>query len=180
MLVLARETTGMLIARGVLAVLFGLLALIWPIATVFGLAVLFAVYALIDGIGLLVAAFRKQVTPATGLAGAVGVVLAVVTVAWPGITVLALAIMAGAWAVVTGFGEIVTAIRLRKQIQGEVWLGLAGGLSVIAGLVILLQPIAGVIGIAAVLGVFALLYGIALLLLGYRVHKLTKTVDSGV
>ncbi|ALG07225.1 HdeD family acid-resistance protein [Kibdelosporangium phytohabitans] len=166
---------GLVVLRGVLSVLFGLLALIWPGLTALALAVVFGVYALVDGIGLLMDAFRNPDRSNRGMrifGGILGVAAGVIAIVWPGITVAALAILVGAWALVTGIAEIAAAIRLRKQIEGELLLGLAGLLSAIFGILVLLWPALGVAAIAAFIGVFALIYGVVLIALGLRLRKL--------
>src|SRR4051794_25387078 len=103
--------------RGVLAVVFGVLAVLWPGVTVIALALLFGVFAVVTGIEQLVHAIRPSPGPsnpvtgfadgtgprlARGAAGLIGLVVGVLAVAWPGVTAVALAVMVGVWAVVTG------------------------------------------------------------------------------
>ncbi len=164
--------------RGVFAILFGVLALIWPGATVLALAIIYGVYAIIDGIGGLMQAFRPGDAAhraAYGILGAFGIIAGVLVLLWPGITVLVLAFLVGFWAIFTGIVEIVAAIRLRKQIEGEVFLITAGALSLIAGIVIVFNPLAGAYGIALLVGIYALLYGVMLLVLAFRLRKLAQS-----
>ncbi|MCR6490200.1 HdeD family acid-resistance protein [Amycolatopsis sp. OK19-0408] len=170
-----RQAWPIAAVRGVFAVLFGLFALIWPGATVLVLAILYGVYAIIDGVGGLMQAFRPgdgAHRAAYGILGALGIVAGVLVLVWPGITVLLLALLVGLWAIVTGVAEIAAAIRLRKQIRGEAFLIAAGAISVIAGVLIVINPIAGAFGIALLVGVYALIYGIMLLVLAFRLRKL--------
>jgi uncharacterized membrane protein HdeD (DUF308 family) len=170
-----RKAWPLVAVRGVLAVLFGLFALIWPGATVLVLAILYGVYAIVDGIGGLMQAFRPGDTGhrvAYGVLGALGIVAGVLVLVWPGITVLLLALLVGFWAIITGIAEIAAAIRLRKQIRGEAFLIAAGAISVLAGVLIVINPIAGAYGIALLVGIYALLYGIVLLVLAFRLRKL--------
>jgi uncharacterized membrane protein HdeD (DUF308 family) len=173
-----RGAWPLLLLRGVLAVAFGVLALVWPALTVLALALVFGLYAIVDGVALVVFAIRhhKQLHRWAYVAGGLlGVAAGVVTLLWPHITVVALALLAGGWALVTGIFEIIAAIRLRKQIRGEIVLGLAGALSAVAGIFILWRPIAGAFGIAILLGIYALIYGIVVavlaLLLRARVRQ---------
>lgn len=169
-----RRAWPLVATRGAFALLFGLFALIWPAATVLVLAILYGVYALIDGVGGVMQAFRGGDTAmrvAYGLLGLLGIVAGIVVLVWPGITVLLLATLVGIWAIVTGVMEIIAAIRLRKQIEGEAFLILAGAISVLAGILIVINPIAGAFGIALLVGIYALLYGIMLLVLAFRLRK---------
>jgi uncharacterized membrane protein HdeD (DUF308 family) len=174
----SRQAWPLAAVRGAFAVVFGLFALIWPGATVLVLAILYGVYALVDGVGGLMRAFRPGDAAhrwAYALLGVLGLVIGVVTLAWPAITVLALATLVGIWALVTGVAEIFAAIRLRKEIEGEVFLILAGAISAIAGILIVLEPIAGAFGVALLVGIYALLYGIVLLVLAFRLRKVANT-----
>lgn len=132
-------------------------------------------YAIIDGVGGLMQAFRPGDAghrAAYGILGVLGVVAGILVLVWPGITVLLLALLVGFWAIITGVAEIAAAIRLRKQIQGEAFLILAGAISVLAGILIVINPIAGAYGIALLVGIYALIYGIVLLVLAFRLRKL--------
>ncbi|WP_406630291.1 HdeD family acid-resistance protein [Amycolatopsis sp. WGS_07] len=175
-----RRAWPLVLTRGILGVLFGVLALVWPGITVLALAFLFGIYVLIDAVGALMQAFR----PGDGghriayaLLGVLGLVAGVLTLVWPGVTVLVLATLVGAWAVVTGIMEIVAAIRLRKQITGEAFLIVAGALSVIAGVLVLFHPIAGAFGVALLIGIYAVIYGVTLVVLSFRLRTLAKSAD---
>ena len=155
----------MLVLRTVLAVAFGLVALFWPDLTLLALTIAFGVYAILDGVATVVDAVRRRRRPRwwLGLLGGLASVAAgVIALIWPGITAVALAIVVGIWAVVTGLTELATAFRLRHA-GGRIWLlALAGALSVAAGALILVWPHAGAIGLAMMVGVFALVYGATL------------------
>ena len=155
----------MLVVRAVLAVAFGLIALFWPDLTLLALAIGFGVYAILDGVTSVIDAFRTRGHSRWWLGllgGLVSIVAGVLALIWPGITVLVLAIVVGAWAVVTGIAEITAAVRLRRA-GGRTWLlGLAGALSVIAGILIVLWPREGAIGLAVLLGAFVVVYGVVL------------------
>lgn len=175
-----RQAWPLAALRGGFAVLFGLLALIWPGATVLALAILFGVYAIFDGVGGLMQAFRPGDAAhrvAYAVLGVLGIVAGALVLVWPDITVLLLALLVGFWAIFTGVTEIIAAIRLRKQIEGEAFLIAAGALSLLAGILIVINPIAGAFGIALLVGVYALLYGVMLLVLAFRLRKLAKTTE---
>jgi uncharacterized membrane protein HdeD (DUF308 family) len=170
-----------LITRGVIAIAFGVLALVWPTVTVLALAVVFGIYALVDGFMRIVDTVRDRDRAHRWISiigGVLSIAAGVVSLVWPGITAVALALLIGAWALVTGVSEIVAAIRLRKQIRGEAFLAIAGLLSVIAGVVILFRPIAGALGIAIIIGIFAVIYGAFLVGLGFRLHRATRADEQ--
>src|SRR5689334_9691466 len=101
--------------RGLFALLFGVLAILWPGLTLEVLVLLWGAYALADGVFAIAAAIagagRFHHWWALLLEGVVGIAAGVVTFLWPGITALALLFVIAAWAVVTGILEIVAAIR---------------------------------------------------------------------
>jgi uncharacterized membrane protein HdeD (DUF308 family) len=163
-----------LVTRGVVTVAFGVLALVWPQITLLALAVVFGIYALVDGVMRIINTVRDRDRAhrwLTILGGVLGIAAGIVSLIWPAITAVALALLVGAWAVVTGIAEIAAAIRLRKQIRGEALLAFAGLISVIAGIVILFRPLAGALGIAIVIGIFAVIYGAFLIAIGYQLHR---------
>jgi uncharacterized membrane protein HdeD (DUF308 family) len=76
--------------------------------------------------------------------------------------------------IASGVFEIMAAIRDRKQIEGEGWLLLSGGLAVLFGVLLLISPIAFGLFIVRVLGAYAILYGISLIAFAFRVRSLGK------
>lgn len=169
-----RRLSVLLALRGVLALLFGVLALVWPGVTVLALALLFAAYAVVDGIGMVVSGLSRGDRGRRWsyvLAGVVGIVAGLLAALWPAVTALALVLLAGVWAIVTGVLEIVAAVRLRRELTGEWVPALLGALSVVAGVLILVRPDLGALALATVLGVYALLAGVVLLVAAWRVRK---------
>lgn len=167
--------------RGAIAIIFGVLALFWPGITVAVLVIMFGAYALVDGIFALVSAFsgkNKESRGLMALIGVVGILFGLATLIWPGITAIALVFLIGAWAVVTGITEIVAAIRLRKEIKGE-WLLIASGvISVVFGLLLWLAPGSGAIALAWLIGIYAIIFGVMLVALGFRLHKMDGKAGS--
>ncbi len=178
-----RRFWPVLALRGALAIAFGVIALLWPQVTTLALALLFGAYALLDGVGLLLGGFRHPAGQrpdrthrlAHVVGGLLGITAGVLTAVWPDLTVLTLAVLAGAWAVVTGLVEIVAAVRLRQQIHGELLLAAAGLASVILGLLILVSPRSGALALAVVLGAYAPFVGVLLLAVALRLRRLPRT-----
>ena len=161
--------------RGAAGILFGILAFVMPALTLAVLVLLFGAYALVDGIFNVVAALsrRSGARPwwALLLAGLVGIVAGLVAFFMPGLTALALAYVIGIWAVVIGTLEIASAIRLRKVITNEWWLGLSGALAIVFGVLLMLAPGAGALAMVLWIGAYAFIYGVFLVLLGLRLRR---------
>jgi uncharacterized membrane protein HdeD (DUF308 family) len=168
----------MLALRGAAALLFGILALIWPGMTLLVLVALFAAYALISGGASVVAAIRNRNSDKGWwlilLLGVVSLAAGVIAVFNPGITILVLVLIMGANALVTGILDIVVAIRLRKQIEREWLLALAGVVSIVFGLLVFLFPAAGALAMVFMVSFYATLTGILLLTLAFRARKWVK------
>lgn len=169
--------------RGGAAVIFGLLAFIWPGITVLALVLLFGAYALVDGVLALYAALagRPWAEGRRGwlaLEGVAGVLAAIGAVVWPGMTALVLLYLIAAWAVVTGVAEIGAAIRLRRDIQGEWLMALSGLLSIVFGLLAFFFPGAGAVAVVWLIATYAIFFGAVLEGLAFRLRR--AAVSGGV
>lgn len=160
--------------RGVIAILFGVLTILNPAISLAALILLFGAYALVDGVfGIIAAITGRRNEPrwaALLVSGILGVLIGVAALLVPNVTALALLYFIAAWAVVHGVFEIVAAIQLRKVIAGELWLILAGVLSVAFGVAMFLFPAAGALAVVLWVGVFAIVFGIVLLAFAFRLR----------
>jgi uncharacterized membrane protein HdeD (DUF308 family) len=159
--------------RGLAAVIFGILAYLWPGITFTVLVLFFGAYALWDGVFALIGAFRAQGERRWMLIleGLVGIAAGLVTFLWPGAATLAILTIIAAWAIVTGIFEIIAAIRLREEIEGEWFLLLSGLLSVLFGIALAIWPAAGLLAVTWMIGAYAIIFGILLILLGFRLRS---------
>jgi len=165
----------LVLLRGIAGIVFGVLAFAWPGLTLLTLVLFYGAYALVDGILALVAAFTGGTKPVPTwwliVVGLFGIAAGLVTFLWPGITALVLIVFIGAWAIAHGIFEIVGAIKLRKEIDNEWWLILAGVLSVIFGIIVLAAPGAGALGLVWAIGAYSFVFGILLVGLSLRLRK---------
>jgi uncharacterized membrane protein HdeD (DUF308 family) len=160
--------------RGVLAILFGLAALLRPGIALEALILLFGAYALVDGVFSIVGVFGG----ARGgmprwlllLEGIAGIVAGIVAFFLPVLTAFALYFLIIAWALVTGVAEISTAIRLRREIEGEWAMTLSGALSILFAVVLLASGAIGIFTLVWVIGVYAVVFGVLLLIAAFRVR----------
>jgi uncharacterized membrane protein HdeD (DUF308 family) len=146
--------------RGLVAIAFGILAMVAPGAAIVSLVLLFGVYAIIDGVLALVLASRRvQPRGALIARGIVSIAAGIIAFVWPGITAFALLFVIAGWAIVAGILDIVTAIQMRKQLEGEWLLGLEGALAVAFGVLLLLSPLVSAIVLGLWIGAWALVLG---------------------
>lgn len=181
MLTLLARNWWLIVLRGVCAIVFGLLAWMWPGVTLGALVFLWAFYAFADGILAIAAALSGSTgAPAWSLilSAFVSIGAAVVAFIYPGMTAVVLVYVIALWAIVTGVMQIVAAIRLRKEIDNEVWLGLAGLASVVLGLILFARPGVGALAVVWLIGTYAVLFGVLLVVLGFRVKGLPRLAQS--
>ena len=172
----------LLALRGLLAVVFGLVALIWSQATLRALVLLFGAFVLVDGVFNVTSAIarERQGAPVWWIIvqGLIGILIGVVTFIWPRITALALLYLIAGWALITGVIEIGAAIQLRKELQGEWLLGLGGLLSVGFGILMVIWPASGAMALVWMVGIYAILFGVILIGLGFRLRNWHRSAIS--
>jgi uncharacterized membrane protein HdeD (DUF308 family) len=160
--------------RGVIAVLFGLIALAAPGLALLSLALLFGAYLLADGIIGLVVTWRAS---RAGLRwgpmlweAVLNIILGLIALVVPGAAVFASVILLAAWALITGVLMVIAAFRLHAS-HGRWWLALGGIVSVIWGLMMAAWPPVGAVVLAWWLGIYAIFFGVALLVAAWRLRE---------
>lgn len=160
--------------RGVFAILFGVLAFLWPGITLLTLVALFAAYALLGGVASIAGAVANRRRDEDWwmplLIGLVGVGAAIISVIHPGLTALVFVLLVGAHALVTGALDIAFAIRLRKIIHDEWLLVLSGVASIVFGALVFLFPSAGALALIWLISLYAVLTGALMLGLSLRLR----------
>jgi uncharacterized membrane protein HdeD (DUF308 family) len=162
--------------RGVIAIAFGVLALMLPGITLLSFVALFAAYAIFSGVVWTVGAIKNRKADdhwwVLLMAGLVGIGAGVIALIHPALTALVLVLLIGANALVTGVLDIVAAVRLRKRIQGEMLLVLNGLASILFGAILFLYPLgAGALALVWIIAFYAILTGVLLLVLSVRVRS---------
>jgi uncharacterized membrane protein HdeD (DUF308 family) len=172
----------MMLLRGVIWVLFGLVAFVQPGISLVTLALMFGAFAFVDGVAAIVTGFAGRHEHEQWwtllLLGLCGIGIGVLTFLSPGLTALALLFYIAAWAMVTGVLEIITAIRLRKEITGELWLALSGILSLAFGLLVVARPGAGALALLWLIAFYAIAFGVTLIMLSFKVRGFARHVPA--
>src|SRR4030095_3642925 len=144
---LAKKIWIFAIIRGVLGIIFGLIALFAPIATAVVLAIVIGVWAIVDGVFNIVEAIRHRGSSSMALRivlGAVGILFGILVLVWPGISLGILVIFVGLWAIIIGILQIMASVRHRAvPNSGWVWGLLCGALAILFGILVLIRPGAG-------------------------------------
>lgn len=168
------------ILRGIAALVFGIVVLAWPGLVFATLLVMFGAFCLVDGaFGVWAALSGGSDHRWLQLVWAlVSVGAGLATLLVPGVTAVALLFYIGAWAITSGVLQIVSAIQLRREIEGEWLLMLNGLLAVVFGLLLFARPGAGAMAIVTILGVFALASGVALIMLGWRAKSFVEAATG--
>jgi uncharacterized membrane protein HdeD (DUF308 family) len=164
------------VLRGVVAIIFGMMAFVYPGLTVAVLVLLFGAWVLVDGIFRIVGAIgHRSSDPDWGwqlVIGILGIIIGFLTFHAPGVTALALVIYIAAWALMIGVSEIVVAIKLRQEIKGEWFLILMGILSILFAIMLLWNPLPGALALVWLIGSYAIVFGVLGIIFGFRLRSL--------
>jgi uncharacterized membrane protein HdeD (DUF308 family) len=178
--VMFKSLSTSLIARGILALAVGVVALAWPSVTVLALVVLFAVYAFIaSGLEAARGFSSRSAGPVIGhlLLGLVDLAAGVIALAWPGPTALVLVLIVGVWAVTAGLIEIAAAFGAGQPAGTRAMYILGGLASAAFGVVLCARPGIGAITLALLFGLFNLIAGTWMLVQGTELRRAGKTLD---
>ena len=158
--------------RGVLGILFGIIALVVPVATILALVILFSAYMLVDGAFTLYAAYQaarqKKKWGLLVLQGLANIAAGAVAFLWPGLTVLAFVLLLAAWTIVSGCLQLAAAFRID---QGRWWFVLGGIASVIFGILLIASPFTGAVVLTWWMGAWAVVFGVFLVVAAFRLRS---------
>lgn len=169
--------------RGLLALMFGIFALLFPRATVLALVLYFGALTLFGGAMLVVLAIRRARHHESWgwwmLEGVVDIVFGLFVVLYPGISVSVFVLFLAAWALVIGVIQVISALRLRRRFRYW-WLTLLYGLlAIVFGILIFFNPFGGAVAVVVAIGVFALVYGALLLFTALGLRAMHGTPGRG-
>jgi uncharacterized membrane protein HdeD (DUF308 family) len=149
--------------RGVLAIAFAVVILIWPDIGLTALIALFGAYALVSGVAAIAGALngpvRRERRAWLVFEGLLSIAVGVVVFVWPDLSALGLLYAIAAWAIALGIFEMSLAFALPLSGGRSLLLGLGGLLSVAFGVVMFAHPGAGAVALLALVAAFALVTG---------------------
>jgi len=169
----------MFLFRGIAAVLFGVIALVWPKLTLAALVLVFGIFAVISGITAIVAALRSREEHYWGVLlfeGILGVLAGAVALVWPGITALAFLFLIAAWAILTGVLELVAPLSFPMSFGRGLLFVLSGIVSIVFGVLIAAQPAAGLLAVVWMIGIYAIIVGVMFVVVYFEARSLASSL----
>src|SRR5213594_3118957 len=170
------------VIRGIAAIVFGVIAFVYPGLTIAVLVLLFGAWVLVDGVLRIVGAIGHRASDSDWgfnlIIGILGIIIGFLTFHAPGITALALVIYIAAWALMIGATEIAVAIKLRREIKGEWFLILMGLASIVFAILLLWNPAIGASALIFLIGWYAVILGVLGIFFGFRLRSLRTLAPS--
>jgi uncharacterized membrane protein HdeD (DUF308 family) len=163
-------STWGVVARGIAAILFGLVVLAWPDITLRALLVAFGIFAIAAGVFAILSSLRAAKKRDRWLylgEGVVAVLAGILAFAWPRVTVFVLLYIIAAWAMITGVLEMAGAFQTRLVAWPEWVLMASGAISIVFGVLLLVWPYMGGLALVWLIGIYAIVYGIIHLVLAF-------------
>lgn len=163
------------LSRGIIAVLFGAAAILQQGIALELLVLLVAAFFFVDGVLSIIASYGARRAETRWwialLAGPVRITIGIVAALWPQAGLSTVISLFAGWALITGALEIDAAIRLRRVIAGECFLGFCGIISLLSGVILVASPEIGVAALVWILGIYGIFFGIFLLSLGFKLKR---------
>jgi uncharacterized membrane protein HdeD (DUF308 family) len=179
MLQMVSHYRTMFLFRGLVAILFGILALVWPGLTLAVLVYLFGFFAVISGITAVAAALRNREMHGWGallFEGILGILAGVVALIWPGITALAFLYLLAAWAIISGILQLIAPLAFPMSVGRGILTALSGVLSIVFGVLIAAQPASGLLTVVWLIGIYAIVAGIMYIALYFESRSVASSL----
>lgn len=171
-----------ILTKGIVAIVFGVIAILWPGITLLTLVILFGAFFLIDGIFTIVISTKHHKIQKhwrwSLAAGIAGLALGIIVLSMPIVTEIVLIYVVAAWAIIMGVLGIINAVRMRKQVNMG-WPLTSGIIGIAFGTVILITPFLAALVGTEVIGLFAIFWGISLCYHSYHVQQRSKKGEAG-
>lgn len=172
---LMKKYWWVMMLRGIIALVFALLAIFWTDLTLEILVVLFAIYAIGEGVFAIAASIQASKKHEQWgvflLEGVLGIIAGVFILTWPGISIMIFVYLIALWALLTGLAEILIGASVELSPTARSMIVIVGVLSLILGVVMLAYPAATIIVLIWLLGIYALIAGIAMIVFSVELKK---------
>lgn len=179
-----QENWWVITLRGIIGILFGLVALFLPGVTILSLVLIFAAYMLVDGAFSVAGALRAFNKNAPWgwilLNGIISIIAAILAVLWPAITAVVFVLLVAAWSIIAGAMQLVAGYRMNQRARGRGWLIFSGIVSILFGALLVLSPILGAIVLTWWIGAYVLVWSVLLLVIAFSVRSKTAGRGNGV
>ncbi len=170
------KQSGAILIRGIISVIFGLIAIFAPGIGLQLIVLLFGAFSFVDGLAAFFVGIGSK-SFVMILEGIVGILVGLYVLFMTAQAILIFLFLIGVWAIATGVLEVIAGIELRKHIANEIWLLFVGIVSILFGILVFVNPIISGIAITFVLGVYAVMFGVMLIALSQAI-KSFKPVRS--
>lgn len=181
---LASTAWWLVLLQGVVAIVFGIVAIAFTSSTLLTLLIIFGVYSIVDGILALIGGIRNRNHGWGWLVfqGAAGIIVGVLAIRYPLSSTIALTVLVGFWALMVGFIRIWGAFELRKVgAQGWIWSITAGVIVALFGIVLVINPVWGAAQLIWLIGITAIVFGVALVVNAFLVRRVVEDLaDDGI
>jgi uncharacterized membrane protein HdeD (DUF308 family) len=180
-----RDLWKTVLASGVMALVLGVVVLIWPGKSILVAAVLFGAYLVVSGIGQVAFGLTLDVSAGSRvlmfISGALSVVLGVLAFRHfgGGYAVLLLAIWIGVGFIFQGVAEAVLAIS-HPELPGRGWHAFLGVLTAIAGMIMLSWPFDSIVTLAIVAGAWLVVIGICQIIWAFQARRTVENTAQGI
>jgi uncharacterized membrane protein HdeD (DUF308 family) len=171
----------MFLFRGLAAIVFGVLTLVWPSISLAALVLMFGIFAVITGITAIVAAMRNRGEQHWGLLlfeGILGVLAGAVALVWPGITALAFLFLIASWAILTGILELVAPLAFPMSFGRGLLSALSGIVSIVFGVVIAARPASGLLTVVWLIGIYAIIIGVTQVVVYFEARSVAHSLAA--
>lgn len=165
-----------LVWRGIIAILIGLMILVWPAISVVAFLRLIGLVAIIGGFMVIIQAMRTKGGWPLFLEGIMGIVIGILVISMPGLSALVISLLIGLWMVFIGIFQIINVIQFYQMLPNiGKWLIILNGIvSILFGLIVVSHPLMGILLIVSYVGIYTLLFGVISLFSGFYIHSLSK------
>ena len=173
-----KSNWSIFMVNGIIAILFGLLALLVPIETIVTLTVYFGVLILLGGLIMFYFSYRNMRQRKTYLLLMAEAILAfligAVITFYPKGSLEIFLILVGVWATIIGLLQIIVAVQMKGKTTNHSLFTLNGIITLVFGLLLFFNPMGAIKALFIVIGLLALAAGLLLVFLGFKVKGIAE------